>query len=459
MNESWLKIKPYVKRLYALAPIDLRLGRKYWQLRKFLEAAQWWTPEEIRVWQTQHLRQILGYAYQNVPGYYQLYHEAGIKPDDLEKLEDLRYFPTVSKQLLHEHIEDFKTRSTSMGKLSYVTTGGSTGTPLCFYYTPVNRWMESAFLHTSWSWIGWKTGVKSIVLFGGRLPGKNSRWSYEATTHELTLSGYYLSEETYTWYLEKFRHERATYLRVYPSTGAILASMLLDHGDEGKPGFKIILLRSENIYPWEKELLHKAFPQARLFGFYGHSEEAVLAPWCELSDNYHAWPFYGITELLNQESQEVTQGESGEVVGTSFWNYGTPFIRYHTKDIAVKGPEVCPHCGRNFQMLERIDGRLNEMIITGSERYMPVAGFTIHSEIFAEIRQFQFYQDTPGKVVVRVIPKGSFPESSQEAFLNSLRSKLDHDTELTLEVVDEIMTTPSGKYRILEQKLPMKYGE
>jgi phenylacetate-CoA ligase len=455
MQTIWKKVRPYAKRLYAIAPFRLRLGRKYWQLREFLHTAQWWTTDEIRQWQLQRLRQMLRYAYQNVPGYYQLYHEAGIKPDDLENLEGLRFFPMISKNFLSDHAKDFQSRDPLTGSKKAVTTSGSSGIPLVFYYTATNTWMEYAFIHTSWSWAGWSVGDKSVVLRGGWVGDEEHLWFYQATTHELLLSSFFLSDKTYPRYLEKLQETDARFLQAYPSMAAILAEMMLTRGDCGKYRPEVILTCSENLQEWQKARLRQAFPGVRLFDFYGHTEEASLAPWCESSETYHAWPFYGITELLDENGREVTQGERAEIVSTSFWNYGTPFIRYRTQDLAVKGPASCPYCRRNFQIIEKIEGRMQEMIISATGRTMPVTALCVHSDDYQDIRQLQFYQDTPGKVILRIVPRETFSVTTQENFLKSVRTKLDRDMQLTIELVDEIKQTRGGKYQLLEQKIPL----
>jgi hypothetical protein len=49
---------------------------------------------------------------------------------------------------------------------------------------------------------------------------------------------------------------------------------------------------------------------------------------------------------IEERPDPVPEGEEGEIVGTSFHVMATPFIRYRTMDIAVKGPPCCQDCGR-----------------------------------------------------------------------------------------------------------------
>ncbi len=114
-------IKPFLKKtLYRLVPMRLRMGRHYWQLRNFLEKAQWWKRAKIKSWQLKRLQEIVSYAYHQVPGYRTLYDEAGTKPEDIHSLADVRRLPFVTKTLYR------KTLKTSLHGKSLAGAGTST---------------------------------------------------------------------------------------------------------------------------------------------------------------------------------------------------------------------------------------------------------------------------------------------------------------------------------------------
>jgi len=452
-------IKELLRFSYSLVPLRLRMGHKYWEIKSFLEEAQWWNKEAIERWQLRKLREIVRYAYENVPAYYFLYKEAGVRPDDIQDLSNIKLLPFVTKELIRDNLEDFTSRSIPRWKLRYITTGGSTGIPLGFYHTEINGFMENAFMHMGWERVGWKLGDSSAVLRGTFVGSKENFWKYDSCGRELLLSSYYLTEETYERYVEKILEYKPLHLQAYPSSATILSDLIISNDDVGRVNFQIVLLGSENIYDWQKERVSQAFPGARLFGWYGHSEQVVLASMCEYSDQYHIWPFYGFTEILDEDGNEVGEGEVGELVGTSFWNYATPFLRYRTMDTARKGKFGCDRCGRQFQLLVDIEGRVQDILITKTERYIPVPSTSIHSDIFDNVKQFQFYQDTPGRVVFKVVRKDGYTDEDTEKIYRGLKRKLGEDMELEIAFVDEIPKTPRGKYRFLDQRLELKYGE
>ncbi len=163
--------------------------------------------------------------------------------------------------------------------------------------------------------------------------------------------------------------------------------------------------------------------------WYGHSERAIWAPWCDKEERYHVNPFYGYCEILNG-TQIVKEGEVGELVGTAFWMFDTPFIRYRTHDFAEKGPSYCEKCGRQFQLLNYIDGRLSEIIIgkTGRRISLTVfAGSIMHGKIFEHIKQFRFIQKIIGEVVLAIVPSENFVQEELAHLENGLKRFLGDD--------------------------------
>ncbi len=448
--------KDRLKRVLSVVPPRWRQGGTYWQWRHFLEQAQYWPSTRIETWQLDRLRNIVRHAIDHTEGYRELYRTAGLTADDLRSLTDLRHFPCTTKTLLQDNLEAFSVRRS--GRL-YVTTGGSTGIPFGFYETDHNRQIENAFMHAAWSEVGWRLGLWSAVLRGGFVGAPNRTWKRQPYARELSLSSYFLTSNLLGAYVEALRRYKPPVLQAYPSSLNVLCDLLRESGQAGAVHFDLILLGSENVYNWQLAKAQASFPQSRIFAWYGHAEKAILAPWCAQREEYHVWPYYGLAEIVESDgSQTPVEGE-GELVGTSFHNFVTPFIRYRTLDRAIRGAERCDLCGRDFQLLNHITGRAHEMIVTGTGRFISMTAINMHDDIFDLIRQFQFVQEHSGKVIFQYVPKRGLTEGETETMMARLMLKLGNDVQLTLASVSEIPRAPSGKYRFLDQRLPLRYGD
>ena len=445
-----------IKRLAIVFPFSWRQGRGYRQWRRFLKQAEHWPRERIEAWQLQKLQAIVRYAFDHTEGYRKLYQSAGVSPEDVRSLADIRHLPFTTKQLFQEQLEAFSVRRASR---RYVTTGGSTGIPFGFYSARENLAIESAFMHAGWSRFGWKPGVRSATLRGGFVGTPERIWRYDAYRRELNLSSYHLTEKTLPAYIEALHRWKPPILQAYPSSLNLLCDLLRDAKLTAAVSFDLILLGSENVYDWQLEKFERTFPGAKLCSWYGHAEITILAPWCERRRAFHAWPFYGITEILGPDNASVADGQQGELVGTSFHNYTTPFIRYRTMDLATRGGSSCEHCGRNFQVLDRIMGRLHEVIVTPTGRYISMTAINMHGPLFDELRQFQFLQEEPGRVIFKYVAKRPLSPEHVETIRQALMEKLGDEMQLSLVAVDSIPRTGAGKYRFLDQRLPIKYGD
>lgn len=439
----------------ARIPCRVKLGPRYYSVRRFLKSAIAWDRQQIEVWQLERINELLADAWDNVPGYQALYRQAGIDTPRLSSLSELGQLPQVTKELIRDNLSDFTSRRIGGWWRIYNTTGGSTGIPFGFYLDAGMIDTELAFCVTMWELAGFRHGARVGVLRGGFI-GSESKLTQRFKTavyDSYELSTYYLTEKSYPIYRDTIGHARLEFLHVYPSAACDLARLVIERGDQSAfSSVRAILSASETLFGWQRELLQRAFPTARVFDFYGHSEKAVLASNCETSETYHVWPTYGVAELLGPNGP-VHPGETGDIIATSLWNRSTPFIRYRTADRATLAASQQRCCTRPWMILSRIDGRIQEFIETSSGRRISMTAINMHDALFDQVRQFQFYQELPGFVVLRVLPKPGYNDAESQRIAIGLQQKLGNDVALRIQVVDEIARTRAGKYRFLEQKI------
>ncbi|SAI89204.1 phenylacetate-CoA ligase [Methanoculleus bourgensis] len=458
------------RRLKALRPEDsltiraLDLLPAYSAYKKtyaLLQQSRWWSREELAAYQAAALSRLLAHAYANVPYYRRVFDDRGLVPGDIQTPADLRLLPVLTREDLQTHLPDLKARNYPDAAFEYVTTGGSTGIPVGFYYERgASRAREWAFMKTQWDRVGYRFGDKCVVLRGYIVGSARDAvyWKKTLFGRWLLMSSHHMTEETLPAYISEIRRFKPRFIQSYPSTAALLARYMIEHGVDSFPTVRAVLCGSENLYPWQRSLLEEAFG-CRVFSWYGNSEQTVLAGECEESTHYHIFPEYGIVELIGRDGRPVTNpGEMGEVVATNLTNYVCPLIRYRTMDLATAAQGPCT-CGRHYPLLEHVEGRLHEFIVTKDRRLISMTAVNMHSDVFDNVVQFQFYQEKVGEVLLRIVRKPGYTDRDTDYILSELEKKFEGDVDVTVHFVTKIPRTRRGKYRFLIQDLPLDGGD
>jgi phenylacetate-CoA ligase len=404
----------------------------------------------------QQLSKLLHHAYENVPYYRKVFDEKGLKPKDIHDFNNLKELPFLTKEIIRENFNELIAKNIPKRYLKLERTSGSTAAPLSFYYEKGRtQSLEDAFIETLWSRVGYQSKYKRVNLTWELVNKSDSWWEYNPAHRILTLSPYHMKEENLYKYVEKIEQFKPKAIKAIPSTIIVLASFMQLHNISPFPSVIVILLGSEILYPWQRKKIKEVF-HSRIFTCYGQAEKVVLAGECEESNKYHIFPEYGVTELIEQNGEQIKQeGERGIIVGTGFNNYAMPFIRYRTGDIAVWLNRKCS-CGRSYPLLERIEGREQESIVLKNGDLVPLLALPFTS-LFLNVKQFQFYQDKPGKVNLRIVKMPSYTQNDSESILKGLCEGL-NDIKIHLEFVSHISRTDRGKYKYMIQKVPIKFG-
>jgi phenylacetate-CoA ligase len=159
-----------------------------------------------------------------------------------------------------------------------------------------------------------------------------------------------------------------------------------------------------------------------------------------------------IVELVVRDGDRerpAEPGEVGEVAITDLHNYGAPFIRYLSGDLAVAGPEGRCSCGRALSRLKAVEGRATDTLRDGAGN--PVSGLffnVLFAALADKVRQFQVVQRRDRAVDLKIVPTPGFDASLLEALKGHTRRFLP-GVELRAEFVDELQPDRGGKLRVV----------
>jgi len=458
-------LKHGLRYIYGTIPSRLRYGKVFWDTYNFLQESQWWSREKLQEYQMHQLEKLLKHAYENVPYYRKVFDEEGLKPKDIQDFKDLGKFPYLTKDIVGENLDDLIARNVPRKDAEYVTTGGTSGKPLGFYIEKKTNLIRMAFEWREWNWMGYKFGDRCVVLRGNVVDrkenGKPAWWEYDVENNYLILSTYDMTQENLPRYIKKIEEFKPKVIRGYPSALDILARFIKENNltINKKRTIKAISTSSENLFPEQRLLIEKVF-NCPIIDKFGNSEQTNIAGQCAKKEGYHILMEYGITELIDESGNPVSkEGQIGEIVGTGFTNYAAPLIRYRTDDFGVYTNKQCL-CGRSgLPLLKEVKGRwYQERIVTKKGNHILITALNSHSDIFDNVKQFQYYQDNLDKVVLRIVRKDSYSNADTQKIWHELNTKLRNQIKLEIQFLSEIPLTDRGKYRFLVQRLPIEFG-
>lgn len=439
-----------IKKLIALLPFSVLAGGAYRETKRRGLKVDRWSRREIRYYQATQLKKILEFACEQVPAYSK--YKRFLKFDPFDALTEI---PLLSKQELLENLPEYLPRDFDNIPHYESSTGGTSGNQLQFYLDNNSSSIEMAFMHRLWSRVGYAAWHRKATFRGVEFPNANKGiyWQFNPVYNEMQFSPFHMSDDNLANYVEQLESFKPGFLHGYPSAIDLLASYVLRH-NIALSGIKAILLGSESVNSMQRQRIEKAF-QSKILSWYGHTERVILAGECNHSVAYHHFPDYGFLEILSEDGRSVAFGEKGELVGTGFWNFSLPLIRYRTEDFARLLSPVCD-CGRQFDRFDEVEGRWKQEFVIGKNgsRISPAA-LNMHGSFFDQVIRYQYFQDRPGILEIRLMVTSNFSKEDENLVCVAYKRKVGDELEIHTIIVDEIPLTDRGKLKRLIQNIPV----
>lgn len=446
-------VKSTIGWLYGRLPRRIRFGGDYPQ---WLQVAQLREPAALARDANERLARTLAIALETVPAYRSFRHLSSRLDEPHAVLAELPIIDkTDIKRNLLAHVS---TKLPDRHRLE-TFTGGSTANPMRFYLQRhVTRVREYAFMDDFHARAGMHDDARVLALRGRTVPSARAGgvlWMHEPIKNQLILSSDHLQPEYMSRYVAAMRRWRPEFVQAFPSALYPLAKWLAQHpAPDITTSVRGVMLYSETTYPHQLELFRQVFDHARVLMHYGHSERCVMAATIPGDDRYFFWPQYGHLELIDEQGCRVTTpGKSGEIVCTSFDNEVMPFVRYRTGDRGALGEgESTPLPG--FPILERIEGRLQEMVQCSDGRLISITTLgAAHFNELASVTAIQFEQHRPGELVLNVETATPLSVPARRSIEQAVRDKTQDGCNVQVVEVPAIPRTAAGKQLMLLQRI------
>jgi phenylacetate-CoA ligase len=394
-------------------------------------------------------------CYERSPFYRRKLEDAGIRPEHVERLEDLERLPFTTK----EELRASQAESPPYG--DYVCadgieivrvhlSSGTTGKPLVMAYTERDVATSAEVGARAF----WAAGVRPddtvlhCLSYGFYTGGISDHAALEATGAAMIPVGLGQSARL----LELWRDLRPTTLFSTITYPLHLAETAAERGlDPRALGLAKLVVTGEpggQIAPTRRRL--EELWGAEVGDTYGLSDIwGTLAGECEERDGLH---FSGqgatLVELIEPETGEqipVEEGARGELVFTHLYREAAPLIRFRSRDVAEVAGVECP-CGRTgFRF--RVIGRSDDMFRVRGVNVFPSAVEELMRE--QGIDRFAIVLDSfPVEPPVRILVEGV--NGRERELAQAVRARLDFTCEIAAAKLPRFEAKSKRLYRVFD---------
>ena len=337
--------------------------------RSQLEPIERASEDELRSLQLTRLKQALARVYASVAPYREKCERAGVHPQDLRTLADLRHFPFTVKDDLRAHYPFGLLAVPREQVLRVHASSGTTGKPTVVAYTRGDIETWAALVARSIRAAGGRPGDVVHVAYGYGLftGGLGAHYGAEHLgCTVIPMSGGQTQKQ-----VQLICDFKPDIIMVTPSYLLAIAEEFVRQGlDPAASSLRIGIFGAE---PWSAAM--RAEIESRMgidaLDIYGLSEvmgPGVASECAETKDGSVIWEDHFFPEIIDPASGEVLpEGASGELVFTTLTKEALPLIRYRTRDLTA----LLPPTARSMRRMARISGRSDDMLIIRGVNLFP----------------------------------------------------------------------------------------
>ncbi len=415
------------------------------------------TLEELWALQREGLVWTVNHVYNNSPFYRQRFDEAGVSPDAITSLDDIRKLPfTTSKDLQEGY--PFPLRSAPFEDIVRIhASSGTTGKRkvLCYTARDIDDWANMFARCYEYAECTKEDRIQIAVGYGVWTAG----WGFQNGCERFGAMSVPIGPGNTEMQLQFLQDFQSTVLCCTASMGLLMAEEIEKNGLKDRIALRKIIFGSERSSDAMRRRISElsGVPYEELYDIPGLTE--LYGPGtgldCRFHTGIHYWADYYITEILNPETLEpVAAGEVGEMVVTTLRKEAAPLIRYRTRDLTRLIEGDCP-CGRLMPRHDRILGRSDDMFIFRAVNIYPSHIDEILSAIEGVGSEYQiilYRKEKSGKdhMIIKVERTQAWQKDKERD--KQVRKNVEHAIKKQVLVSCDVEMVPYGELPRSERK-------
>ncbi len=328
--------------------------------------------EQITALQVERLKATVAHCMNN-PIYKERLEKAGVTPESITSIDDIRRIPFTTKQDLRENYP-FGLASVPLRECVRLhSSSGTTGNPTVILHTQkdLDEWANQVARNL------WMVGLRPDDVFqnssgyGMFTGGLGFQYGAERLGM-LTVPAAAGNSLRQIKFMTDFG---TTALHAVPSYVTRLYEVMQEQGVDPRKDtkLKVLAIGAEPHSEEQRQRIEKMLG-VKAYNSFGMSE--MCGPGvgfeCKEQNGLHFWEDYYIVEIVDPETLEpVPDGEIGELILTSINREAMPLLRYRTRDLTRVLGRGCP-CGRNHVRIDRMKGRSDDMMVLRGVNIFPI---------------------------------------------------------------------------------------
>ncbi len=321
---------------------------------------------EIKAFQDQELKKLLGYLASSSPFYQKIFKEKSVDIEGIKGVDDLVKLPFTTKADLQVFNQEFLCVEPRK-LIDYVTTSGTLGSPVTFALTDqdLERLAYNEAISLAATGIDENDMIQLTTTMDRRFM---AGLAYFMGARKLGAGIVRVGAGVPALQWESIQRMKPSAIIAVPSFVCKLLEFAEEKGiDYQQIGVHKIVCIGEPIRNEDFSLnalgqrIKERWPEVELYSTYASTEMGAAFTECEQQHGGHLHPELLILEVLDENGVPVPEGESGEVVVTTLGVEGMPLLRFKTGDVCRVYYDDCS-CGRKTPRLGPVLGRKGQMI-------------------------------------------------------------------------------------------------